>query len=156
MAVEVPELPVEEARKLAARAWVSGLYAATGFIMERLGPEALKDYCAYSARMAARGLRSAGVNDALGFALANATLFKNAYGSDVAVSGDPGSAELRIERCANLAAALELAKEGLPITREQHCAGCLSYMRALAAELGLALDAELIEHGCVLRVRQES
>jgi len=152
MVAEVPDLPQEKAKKLAAKAWVSGLYAATGFIMEKLGPAAVEEYCKYSARMAANALRASGVKDALGFALANAILFKNAYGSHVEVSGGPGSAELKLIKCSNLEAALELAEQGLPVSREGHCAGCIRYMKALASELGLGLEAELSEHGCSMRI----
>ncbi len=154
MPVEVPELTPEEGRKLAARAWVSGLYATMGFLAERLGPEAISDYSRYSAGLAALQLRQAGVSDSLSFALANATLFKNAYGSEVEVSGSPEEAELKLVRCANLEAALELAERGLPVERERHCAGCLNYMRALAEELGLKLSGQLTEKGCTMKVRR--
>ena len=152
--MEVPDLTPEEGRKLAARAWVSGLYATMGFLAERLGPEAISDYCRYSAKLAALQLRQAGVSDPLSFALANATLFKNAYGSEVEVSGGPEEAELRLVRCANLEAALELARKGLPVERRGHCAGCLSYMGALAEELGLELSGQPTGRGCVMRVRR--
>ena len=125
-----------------------------GFLAERLGPEAIGDYIRYSARAAASQLKRAGVNDALSFALANASLFKNAYGSEVEVSGSPGEAELKLVRCANLEAALELAQQGMPVRREEHCAGCLNYMRALANELGLGLDGQLTERGCIMRIRK--
>lgn len=99
-------------------------------------------------------MRKRGVEDAMSFAFSDAVLFKNAYGSEVEFSGEANSAELRLLRCSNLEVALELAREGLPVSRETHCVGCVNYMRALAEELGLSLEVELREGGCVMKVRK--
>jgi len=48
---------------------------------------------------------------------------------------------------------LQLAEKGMPITKEQHCSGCINgYFRRVAENLGFTLDVEFTDKGCTMTI----
>lgn len=154
--MEIPTLSDEERQNMFTQMWVGQMYGAIGFIMQKLGPQALNEYNEQGARQSAEQFKAVGKEDPLGFALAQAVTCKNVFGSDVDVipNKDEGIT-LDIKECANLKTALEFAEKGAPITKEQHCGGCINgYFRPVAEKLGLNLKAEFTDNGCKMTIRK--
>jgi len=50
---------------------------------------------------------------------------------------------------------MEFKEKGMPITREQHCDGCINgYFKKVAENLGLKLEAEFTENGCEITIEK--
>ena len=122
--MEIPTLSDEEKQKLFMEMWLGAMMGPMGFIMRKLGPDALEELNAESAKGCAADMKERGIGDPLKFAMNYAVINKNVFGSDVEVTGNPEKAVLDMKRCSNLEAALEFAEKGMPITKEQHCSGC--------------------------------
>jgi len=60
-----------------------------GFIMRKLGPEALEELNEETAKGCAADMKERGVDDALKFAMNYGVVNKNIFGSDVEVEGNP-------------------------------------------------------------------
>lgn len=150
--MEIPELSKEETQKLAAQQWTSFLLGTVGFIMQKLGPEGAKEFTASGAKNTANALKSMGIDNPKAFAVSDATKWKNAYGSDISVKDEGDTAIIDHKKCACLAVTLELAKKGMPVSKEQHCAGCVAYYKELLKNLGMNLEPKLTDVGCVFKV----
>ena len=123
--MEIPTLSEEEKQKLFMEMWLGAMMGPRGFIMRKLGPDAMEEANAESAASCAADLKVRGVEDPLKFAMNYAVVNKNIFGSDVTVEGTPEKVILDMKRCRNLEAALEFAEKGMPMTKEQHCSGCI-------------------------------
>jgi len=154
--MEIPTLPEEERQRIFTQMWVGQMYGAIGFIMQKLGPQALEEYNEGVAKQSAEQFKAMGWDNPMGFAMAQAVTCKNVFGSEVEVlPSEDGSVTLDIKRCANLEAALEFAQKGGPITREQHCGGCINgYFKPVAEKLGLRLQAGFTDKGCKMTIRK--
>lgn len=152
--MEIPTLSEEEKQKIFMEMWFSAMMGPMGFIMRKLGPEALEELNGESAKGCAADLKERGIDDPLKFAMSYAVINKNIFGSDVAVNGTPEKATLAMNRCRNLEAALQFAEKGMPITKEeQHCSGCINgYFKRVAANLGFAFDVEFTDTGCIMTI----
>ena len=151
--MEIPTLSEEEKQKIFMEMWLGAMMGPMGFIMRKLGPEALEELNDESAKNCAADMKGRGVDDPLKFAMNYAVVNKNVFGSDVEVTGNPEKAILDMKRCNNLAAALQLAEKGMPVTKEQHCSGCIDgYFRRVAKNLGFTLDVEFTDKGCRMTI----
>jgi hypothetical protein len=151
--MEIPALSEEEKQKIFMEMWLGAMMGPMGFIMRKLGPEALEELNEESAKGCAADLKERGVDDPLKFAMSYAVINKNIFGSDVEVTGDPEKAVLDMTRCRNLEAALQFAEKGMPITKEQHCFGCINgYFKRVAENLGFSFDVEFADNGCTMTV----
>ncbi|MEA2075062.1 MAG: hypothetical protein U9O85_04950 [Euryarchaeota archaeon] len=151
--MEIPTLSEEEKQKIFMEMWLGAMMGPMGFIMRKLGPEALEELNDEAAKGCAADMKERGVDDPLKFAMNYGIVNKNVFGSDVEVTGNPEKAILDIKRCSNLAAALQLAEKGMPITKEQHCSGCINgYFRRVAKNLGFTLDVEFTDKGCTMTI----
>jgi hypothetical protein len=147
--MEIPTLSEEEKQKLFMEMWFGAMMGPMEFIMRKLGPEALEELNDESAASCAADLKARGVDDPLQFAMSYAVINKNVFGSDVEVTGNPEKATLAMKRCSNLEAALQFAEKGVPLTKEQHCSGCINgYFKRVAENLGFAFDVEFTDKGC--------
>jgi hypothetical protein len=147
--MEIPSLSEEEKQKLFMEMWLSAMMGPMGFIMRKLGPEALDELNEEAGKHCAADMKERGVDDALKFAMNYGVVNKNIFGSDVEVEGTPEKAILDMKRCNNLEAALRFAEKGMPITKEQHCYGCINgYFKRVAENLGFKLDVEFTDKGC--------
>ena len=151
--MEIPSLSEEEKQKLFMEMWLGSMMGPMGFIMRKLGPEALEELNEETAKGCAADMKARGVDDALKFAMNYAVVNKNIFGSDVEVEGDPEKAILDVKRCSNLEAALQFAEKGMPMTKEQHCSGCINgYFKRVAANLGFTLGVEFTDVGCKMTI----
>lgn len=151
--VEIPDLPKKELQKIFREMWMGTLMGDIGFIVRKLGPEALDELNDAAAEHCATDLRRRGVDDPLKFAMGYAIINKNVFGSDVEVDGNEMKAVLNIKRCANLETAMEFKEKGMPITREEHCNGCIEgYFRRVTGNLGFGLGVEFTDTGCRMSI----
>ena len=151
--MEIPTLSEEEKQKIFMEMWFGAMMGPRGFIMRKLGPEAMEELNAESAASCASDMKERGVDDPLKFAMNYAVINKNIFGSDVAVEGTPEKAILAMKSCSNLEAALQFAEKGMPITKEQHCSGCIDgYFKRVARNLGFTLDVAFTDKGCTMTV----
>ena len=151
--MEIPNLSEEEKQKLFMEMWLGSMMGPMGFIMRKLGPEALEELNEETAKGCSVEMRGRGVDDALKFAMNYAVVNKNIFGSDVEVEGDPEKAILDVKRCSNLEAALQFAEKGMPMTKEQHCSGCINgYFKRVAKNLGFTLDVVFGDKGCKMTI----
>lgn len=151
--MEIPTLSEDEKQELFMGMWLGAMMGPMGFIMRKLGPDALEELNEESAKGCAADMKERGVDDPLKFAMNYAVVNKNIFGSDVEVTGNPEKAVLNMKRCRNLEAALEFAEKGMPRTKEQHCSGCINgYFKRVAKNLGFTLDVEFTDKGCTMTV----
>lgn len=150
--MEIPELKKEEIQQLAAQQWTGFLLGTVGFIMQKLGPEGAKEFTICGAKNSANALKARGVDNPKSFAMSDATKWKNVYGSDISVREEGDSAIIEHKKCACLAVTLELAKKGMPVSKEQHCAGCIAYYKQVLENLGMKLEPSLTDIGCVFKI----
>jgi hypothetical protein len=151
--MEIPTLGEEEKQKLFTEMWLGSMMGPMGFIMRKLGPEALEELNEEVARGCSVEMKGRGVDDALKFAMEYGVVNKNIFGSDVEVEGNPKEAILDVKRCSNLEVALRFAEKGMPVTKEQHCSGCINgYFKRVAKNLGFMLDVEFLDKGCKIRI----
>jgi len=152
--MEIPSLSEEEKQKLFTEMWLGSMMGPMGFIMRKLGPEALEKLNEETAKGCAADMKARGVDDALKFAMDYGVENKNIFGSDVEVEGNPEKAVLDVKRCSNLEGALRFAEKGMPITKEQHCSGfCINgYFKRVAEILGFTLDVAFGDKGCKMTI----
>ncbi len=154
--MEVPILSDEERKQMFTRIWVRHLYGAARFIVERLGDEGLEDYNERRTGESAEHFRKTKKDNSAGFAMAQAIVSKNIFGSEVEVLEDR-DVTLVIKRCARLEAVLEMAEKGKSITRAQYCGLCINgYYKKVAGKLRLNLDADFTDRGCRMVIRRIS
>ena len=127
-----------------------------GFIMQ-MEPEKMRDYTEMTAKQYADMLRAQGKDNAVGFALSEATVRKNLMDSDVEVDGNPSEATLNLKRDGFLMTAINLIKKGLlPITKEEFQRGCIEgYFKPRAEKLGLKLDVEYTDEGYRIKISKK-
>jgi hypothetical protein len=143
----------KEKQKLFTEMWLGSMMGPMGFIMRKLGPEAMEELDEETAKGCAADMKERGVDDALNFAMNYGVVNKNIFGSDVEVEGNPEKAILDMKRCSNLEAVLRFAEKGMPITKKQHCSGCINgYFKRVAENLGFTLDVEFSDKGCKMMI----
>lgn len=151
--MEIPSLSEKEKQKLFTEMWLGSMMGPMGFIMRKLGPEALEELNEEVAKGCSVEMKERGVDDALKFAMEYGVINKNIFGSDVEVEGNPEKAILNVKRCSNLEVALRFAEKGMPVTKEQHCSGCINgYFKRVAKNLGFKLDVEFSDKGCKMTI----
>jgi len=151
--MEIPNLSTEEKQELFTEMWIGSMMGPMGFIMRKLGPEALEELNEEMAKGCSMEIAERGVDDALKFAMSYGVVNKNIFGSDVEVKGNPEKAILDVKRCSNLEVALRFAEKGMPVTKEQYCSGCINgYFKRVAKNLGFKLDVEFSDKGCKMTI----
>ena len=150
--MEIPSLTEEEKQWMSCEMFVGNNYNVIGFIMQKLGPSGLQEYTAQTTKQAAAQFKAMGKDTPMEFVMTQAISCKNLWGSNVdVIPGNDGTVTLELKECANLRTALDFARKGAPITKEQHCSGCISgYFRPVSEELGLKLKVEFTDKGCMM------
>jgi len=80
--MEIPTLPEEEKWEMMREIFVLNKQADIGFIMQ-MGTEKMSEYSEMTSQQYADMLQAQGKDDAIGFAMSEATVRKNLMGSDV-------------------------------------------------------------------------
>nr|QNO52898.1 hypothetical protein PANBHIFL_00013 [Methanosarcinales archaeon ANME-1 ERB6] len=107
--MEIPTLSEEEKWEMMREMFVLNKQIDIGFIMQ-LGQEKMGEYTEMPAQQYADMLRAQGKDNAVGFALSEATVRKNLMGSNVEVDGNPSEAILNLKRDGFLMTAINLIK----------------------------------------------
>ena len=151
--MEIPTLSEEEKWEMMREMFVLNKQMDIGFIMQTAA-EKMGEYTKMTAQQYADMLRAQGKDNAVGFALSEATVRKNLMGSDVEVDGNPSEATLNLKRDGFLMTAINLIKKGLlPITKEEFQRGCIEgYFKPRADKLGLELDVEYTDEGYRIKI----
>jgi len=151
--MEIPTLSEEEKWEMMREMFVLNKQIDLGFIMQTAA-EKMGEYTEMTAQQYADMLRAQGKDNAVGFALSEATVRKNLMDSDVEVDGNPSEATLNLKRDGFLMTAIGLIKKGLlPITKEEFQRGCIEgYFKPRAEKLGLELDVEYTDDGYRIKI----
>ena len=151
--MEIPTLSEEEKWEMMREMFVLNKQMDIGFIMQTAA-EKMGEYTEMTAQQYADMLRAQGKDNAVGFALSEATVRKNLMDSDVEVDGNPREATLNLKRDGFLMTAIGLIKKGLlPITKEEFQRGCIEgYFKPRAEKLGLKLDVEYTDEGYRIKI----
>ena len=154
--MEIPTLSEEEKWEMMREMFVLNKQIDIGFIMQTAA-EKMGEYTEMTAQQYADMLRAQGKDNAVGFALSEATVRKNLMDSDVEVDGNPGEATLNLKRDGFLMTAIGLIKKGLlPITKEEFQRGCIEgYFKPRAEKLGLELDVEYTDEGYRIKISKK-
>jgi hypothetical protein len=67
--MEIPSLSEEEKQKLFMEMWLGAMMGPMGFIMRKLGPEAMEELNEEAGKHCAADMKGRGVDDALKFAM---------------------------------------------------------------------------------------
>ncbi|HHI30191.1 MAG TPA: hypothetical protein ENL17_00575 [Candidatus Methanoperedenaceae archaeon] len=154
--MEIPILSAGERQQICREMWTGMMLGNTGFIMRKLGPDALDELSSEVASGCASDMKARGVDDPVKFAMNYAVVNKNVFGSEgVSVEGYASEAVFTTATCANLATAMEFGSKGMPITKEDYCNGCIDgYFKRVAENLGFGLEAEFTEKGCRIKIHR--
>lgn len=154
--MEIPTLSEEEKWEMMREIFVLNKQADIGFIMQ-MGAEKVTEYSEMTSQQYADMLRAEGKDNAIGFAMSEATVRKNLMGSDVEVEGNPNEATLNLKRDGFLITAINLIKKGLvPISKEEFQHGCIEgYFKPRAEKLGLELDVAYTDEGYGIKISKK-
>jgi hypothetical protein len=85
--------------------------------------------------------------------MAIATNDKNLFGSVVNVVEGDGFVEILRERCAIIEGARAFARVGASLLVKEHCKTCIEgHWRKVISELGMNLEHESSENGCIVTI----
>ena len=151
--MEIPTLSEEEKWEMMREMLVLNKQIDIGFIMQTAA-EKMGEYTEMTAQQYADMLRAQGKDNAIGFAISEATVRKNLMGSDVEVDGNSSEAILNLKRDGFLMTAIGLIKKGLlPITKEEFQRGCIEgYFKPRADKLSMELDVEYTDEGYRIKI----
>ncbi|NPV62138.1 MAG: hypothetical protein HPY61_05810 [Methanotrichaceae archaeon] len=150
---DVPDLPLEQIQQRVVAMWMGSFYGSSGYVGRRLGKKGLKEFQELGAKQVAATFKKIGLSEPRDIALAIAINDKNLFGSLVTVVEGDGFAEIRRERCGLMQGAKSFAKIGASLIAKEHCKTCIeSHWKRVIAELGLKLEAEATEDGCIMKI----
>ncbi|MBN1323147.1 MAG: hypothetical protein JW986_03990 [Methanotrichaceae archaeon] len=151
---EVPELPLEEIQQRMVGVWIGNFYSSSGYVGRKLGKKGLREYYDLGARQVAGTFKHMGFSTPIQVALAIATNEANLFGSKIEVEeAEDGCAVLDREHCAILAGAKAFSRIGASLLAKEHCKICSeSHWRRVFSEMGMGLEVEKSEDGCLMRV----
>jgi hypothetical protein len=150
---DVPDLPLEQIQQRVVAMWMGSFYGSSGYVGRRLGKKGLKEFQELGAKQVAATFKKIGLSEPKDIALAIAINDKNLFGSLVTVVEGDGFVEIRRERCGLMQGAKSFAKIGASLIAKEHCKTCIeSHWKRVVAELGLKMEAEATEDGCVMKI----
>lgn len=150
---EVPELMPDELKQRVVGWWIGNYYGSIGYIGKRLGKKGVREFRDLGARQVAATFKHIGITRPEEVVLAVATNEKNMFGSEIEVEEGDGYAVIRRERCALLEGAKAFARLGASLVAREHCKSCeQAHWTRVFAELGMKVETEHTEGGCVMKV----
>lgn len=150
---DVPEIPLDQIQQRVVAMWMGSFYGSSGYIARRLGKKGLREFQELGARQMAAIFKRIGLGSPLDIALAIATNEKNLFGSIVEVTEGDDYAEIRRSRCALLEGASAFSRLGATLIAKEHCKTCReSHWRKVFSELGMTMESEEIDGGCVMKI----
>ena len=154
--IEIPILSADERQQKCREMWTGMMLGNIGFIMRKLGSDALEELNNEVASGCAADMKAQGVDNPVKFAMNYAVVNKNVFGSKgVNVEGGADNAVLTTATCANLKTAMDFGSRGMPTTKEEYCNGCINgYFKRVAENLGFGLAAEFTDRGCRIKIHR--
>jgi hypothetical protein len=152
----VPDIPLEQIQQRVVAMWMGSFYGSSGYVARKLGKKGLREFQDLGARQVAVTFKKLGLEKPEEVALAIATNDRNLFGSLVEVVEGEGYAEIRRNRCGLLEGAKSFSKVGATLIAKEHCKTCIeSHWKRVFTDLGLKLEAEHTEDGCVMRISKQ-
>ncbi len=152
---DVPDIPLEQVQQRVVAMWMGSFYGSSGYVARKLGKKGLREFQDLGARQVAATFKKIGLEKPEDVALAIATNDKNLFGSQVEVFGDDECAEIKRSRCGLLEGAKSFARVGASLIAKEHCKTCVeSHWKRVFSELGMTMEAEHTEDGCIMRIRR--
>ena len=152
----VPDIPLDQVQQRVVAMWMGSFYGSSGYIARRLGKRGLREFQELGARQMAAIFKRIGLSSPLDIAMAIATNEKNLFGSSIEVAEVEGFAEIKRSKCALLEGALAFSRLGVTLIARDHCRTCReNHWRKVFSELGLSVEAEEIDGGCVMRISRK-
>lgn len=150
---DVPVLPLDQIQQRMVGVWIGNFYSSSGYVGRKLGRKGLREFYDVGARQVAATFKHMGLKTPATVALAIATNEKNLFGSTVSVVEKDGAADLVRERCSILEGARAFSRIGASLIAKEHCKTCIEgHWRKVFSELGLLLDVEQTDDGCIMRI----
>jgi len=153
---DVPEIPLDQLHQRVVAMWMGSFYGSSSFVGRKLGKKGLREFQDQGARQVAATFKKIGLEDPKDIAMAVATNDKNLFGSEVTVAEGDGFAEIRRDKCGLLEGAKAFSKVGASLIAKEHCKTCVeSHWRKVFSDLGLKLDVENNEDGCIMKISRQ-
>lgn len=151
---DVPDIPLDQIQQRVVAMWMGSFHGSRGYVARKLGKRGLREFQDLGARQVAATFKRIGITTPAEVALAVATNEKNLFGSIVEIKEAEGSAEIRRNRCALLEGARTFSRLGATMLAKEHCETCReSHWRKVFSELGMTMETEETEDGCVMLIR---
>lgn len=153
---DVPEIPLDQLHQRVVAMWMGSFYGSSSFVARKIGKKGLREFQDLGARQVAATFKKIGLEEPADIAMAVATNDKNLFGSEVTVEEGEGFAEIRRGRCGLLEGAKALSKVGATLIAKEHCKTCVeSHWRKVFSELGIKLDVEHNDDGCIMKISKQ-
>ena len=153
---DVPDIPLEQIQQRVVAMWIGSFYGSSGYVARKLGKKGLREFLDQGARQVAATFKRLGLVEPKDVALAVATNDKNLFGSAIEVLEGEDWVEIKRHRCGLLEGARSFSRVGADLIAKEHCKTCVeSHWRKVFSELGMKMDAESTEDGCVMRVTKQ-
>jgi hypothetical protein len=153
---DVPDIPIEQIQQRVVAMWMGSFYGSSGYVARKLGKKGLREFQDMGARQVAITFKKLGLSEPKDVALAMATNDKNLFGSAVEVVEGDGFVEIRRHPCGLLEGAKSFARVGASLIAKEHCKTCVeSHWRKVFSNLGMEMDAEYAEDGCIMRISKQ-
>jgi hypothetical protein len=153
---DVPDIPLNQIQQRVVAMWLGSFYGSSGYVARKLGKKGLREFQDLGARQVAATFKRIGLEKPVDVAMAIATNDRNLFGSLVEVSDGEGWAEIRRNRCGLLEGAKSLSRIGASLVAKEHCKTCIEgHWRRVLSDLGLKLDAEHTEDGCIMKISKQ-
>ncbi len=150
---DVPDIPLEQIQQRVVAMWMGSFYGSSGYVARKLGKKGLREFQDIGARQVAATFKKLGLSEPKDVAFAVATNDKNLFGSVLEVIEGDGFVEIRRHRCGLLEGAKSFARIGASLISREHCKTCVeSHWRKVFMDLGMTMEAEHGEDGCIMRI----
>jgi hypothetical protein len=153
---DVPEIPLDQIQQRVVAMWMGSFYGSSGYVARKLGKKGLREFQDLGARQVAATFKKIGLDTPLDVATAIATNDVNLFGSKITIEEGEGFVEIKRTRCGLLEGAKAFSKVGASLIAKEHCKTCIeSHWKKVFQDLGLSLESESTEDGCVMKISKK-
>lgn len=153
---DVPDIPLEQIQQRVVAMWMGSFYGSSGYVARKLGKKGLREFMDQGARQVAATFKKLDLVAPKDVAMAIATNDKNLFGSVVEVLEGEDCVEIKRHRCGLLEGAKSFSRVGAGLIAKEHCKTCVeSHWRKVFSDLGMKMEAESTENGCIMRVSNQ-
>ena len=150
---EIPDLPLDQIQQRVVAMWMGSFYGTSGYVARKLGKKGLKEFQDLGAKQVASTFKKLGLKEPEEVAIAIAINDKNLFGSIVEVQEGENCIEIRRAKCGLLEGTKSFARLGATLMVKEQCKTCTeSHWKKVFDELGLQMEKENTEDGCMMRI----